>query len=204
MPNNNTFQIIGGAHRGRKFHFPDANGLRPTPNKVRETLFNWIQFEAQHKTYLDLFAGSGALGFEALSRGAKHIVSIEKNRNAWKVLEKNRQLLKTDKMHCLHQDALDFLAKPNHQPFDFVFLDPPFHQNILPNVLKWLLKGGFVALGSQIYIESEFAITPDFLAENHSTQTPERPLSKKKTSPLLKIKQKNQSGAVHYCLIEVL
>ncbi|HIM95289.1 MAG TPA: 16S rRNA (guanine(966)-N(2))-methyltransferase RsmD, partial [Gammaproteobacteria bacterium] len=79
MANTNTFQIIGGEYRGRKFGFPDADGLRPTSSKVRETLFNWIQFESFNKTYLDLFAGSGALSFEALSRGAKQVTTIERN-----------------------------------------------------------------------------------------------------------------------------
>ena len=95
---NNTFQIISGEYRGRKFSFPDVTGLRPTPGKVRETLFNWIQFESFDKTYLDLFAGSGALSFEALSRGAKQVVSVEKDFNAFQSLEKNRKNLKSDKI----------------------------------------------------------------------------------------------------------
>jgi len=103
LSNTNTFQIIAGDHRGRKFSFPDAQGLRPTQGKVRETLFNWIQFEAHNKTYLDLFSGSGALSFEALSRGAKQVVSVEKDLKAFQSLEKNRKLLKSDKIHLFNQ-----------------------------------------------------------------------------------------------------
>ncbi len=88
MANTNTFQIISGEHRGRKLSFPDADGLRPTPSKVRETLFNWIQFESFNKTYLDLFAGSGALSFEAVSRGAKQVTGVEKNLSVFQSLEK--------------------------------------------------------------------------------------------------------------------
>ena len=105
---NNTFQIISGEYRGRKFSFPDVTGLRPTPGRVRETLFNWIQFESFDKTYLDLFAGSGALSFEALSRGAKQVVSVEKDFNAFQSLEKNRINLKSDKIRIFNQDALIF------------------------------------------------------------------------------------------------
>jgi 16S rRNA (guanine966-N2)-methyltransferase len=94
----NSFQIIGGERRSRKFIYADAEGLRPTPSKVRETLFNWLQFETQGKTFLDLFSGSGALSFEALSRGAKQVVSVEKDTNALHFLEQNKQLLKADNL----------------------------------------------------------------------------------------------------------
>ncbi|MDB3893551.1 16S rRNA (guanine(966)-N(2))-methyltransferase RsmD [Candidatus Thioglobus sp.] len=186
----NNFQIIGGEHRGRKFNFPDAPGLRPTPNKVRETLFNWIQFQSSNKVFLDLFAGSGALGFEALSRGAKKVISIEKDSSAFKSLEKNRKNLRSDKIQIINADALDFLSNKTTQVFDFVLLDPPFHQKLLEKALKKLSKGGFLALGSQIYIESEFEITDIFLNQEISQK--------------IKINKQKRSGQVHYCLIEVL
>ncbi len=186
----NNFQIIGGEHRGRKFNFPDAPGLRPTPNKVRETLFNWIQFKSSNKVFLDLFAGSGALGFEALSRGARKVISIEKDSGAFKSLEKNRKNLRSDKIQIINTDALDFLSNKTTQTFDFVLLDPPFHQKLLEKALKRLSKGGFLALGSQIYIESEFEITDDFLNQEISQK--------------IKINKQKRSGQVHYCLIEVL
>jgi 16S rRNA m(2)G-966 methyltransferase (EC 2.1.1.52) len=187
---SNTFQIISGEYRGRKFNFPDAPGLRPTSSKIRETLFNWIQFESFNKTYLDLFSGSGSLSFEALSRGAKEIVSIEKNTQAFQNLEKNRKLLKSDKIQCFNQDALEFLSKKSNQTFDFVFLDPPFNKNILPKALKLLSEGGFVATGSKIYIESEYIINEADVAE--------------KISEKIEISKQKQSGNVFYCLIELL
>ncbi len=186
----NNFQIIGGEHRGRKFSFPDAPGLRPTPNKVRETLFNWIQFESSGKFFLDLFAGSGALSFEAISRGAKEVISIEQNNVAFQSLEKNRKLLKSSNIRIIHNDALSFLSKKPTQNFDFFLLDPPFNKNILEKALNRLSLGDFLTIGSQIYIESEFEITLDFLAQE---------ISKK-----IKINKQKRSGQVHYCLIEVL
>ncbi len=187
---SNTFQIIGGTHRGRKFTFPDAQGLRPTPNKVRETLFNWTQFASANKTYLDLFSGSGALSFEALSRGAKKVIGVEKDLNAYQALQQNKQILSDEKIQFIHQDALEFLTKKPEKHFDFVFLDPPFHQNILPNVLKLLVNNDFVTRGSKIYIESEFEITNDFLKNNLSNT--------------VTISKQKKSGQVHYCLVEIL
>ena len=190
MANSNTFRIIGGEYRGRKFGFPDADGLRPTPGKVRETLFNWIQFESFDKTYLDLFSGSGALSFEALSRGAKQVTSIEKNLGAFQSLEKNRKLLKSDKISFFNQDALIFLNQKSTKTFDFVLLDPPFNKNLVPKVLKALKNGDFVTTKSKIYIESEFEITQSYLKENFLEK--------------IEIIKQKQSGAVNYCLLEIL
>ena len=190
MANSNTFQIIGGEYRGRKFNFPDADGLRPTPGKVRETLFNWIQFESFDKTYLDLFAGSGALSFEALSRGAKQVTSIERNLSAFQSLEKNRKLLKSTKISFFNQDALVFLKQKSTKTFDFVLLDPPFNKNLVLKALKALKDGDFVTTKSKIYIESEFKITQRYLKEEISEK--------------IEIIKQNQSGAVNYCLLEIL
>jgi len=190
LANSNTFQIIGGEYRGRRFSFPDADGLRPTPSKVRETLFNWIQFESFDKTYLDLFAGSGALSFEALSRGAKQVTSIERNLSAFQSLEKNRKLLKSTKISFLNQDALVFLNQRNTEIFDFVLLDPPFNKNLVSKALKTLKNSDFVTTHSKIYIESEFEITQSFLHENFSEK--------------IEIIKQKQSGAVNYCLLEIL
>jgi len=186
----NKFQIIGGEHRGRKFNFPDVPGLRPTPNKVRETLFNWIQFESGGKVFLDLFTGSGALSFEAISRGAKEVIGIEKDFSAFQSLEKNLKLLKSTNLHIIHTDALDFLSKKSDQNFDFFLLDPPFHKKLLEKALNRLSIGGFLSSGNQIYIESEFEIDQAFLVQ--------------KISQKIKINKQKYSGQVHYCLIEVL
>ncbi len=190
MANNNTFQIIGGEHRGRKLNFPDVQGLRPTPNKVRETLFNWIQFESYDKNFLDLFSGSGALSFEALSRGANSITSIEKNFKAFNYLEKNREILKSNKITIFNQDALNFLSKKSNKFYDLVFLDPPFGKDLIKKALKLLKNNDFVTIGSKIYIESEFEINNTFLNENFSEK--------------IKINKQKHSGMVFYCLVEVL
>ena len=187
---NNQFKIIAGKHRGQKFNFPNVGGLRPTPSKIRETLFNWIQSEAANKSYLDLFAGSGALSFEAVSRGAKCVVSVEKSLKAYLALKKNQQKLNCKNIQALHQDAFGFLSPKNQQNFDFILLDPPFYQNILPKTLKLLADYDFVATGGKIYIESEYKI---LLTE----------LSTFFSGKIDIIKQK-QSGQVHYCLIKIL
>ncbi len=186
---NNTFQIIGGEYRGRKFSFPDVDGLRPSSSKVRETLFNWIQFEINEKNFLDLFSGSGALSFEALSRGAKQVMSIEKNTNAFKSIEQNKQLLKADNLAIFNQDAFTFLDKKPITVFDFILLDPPFNKNYLTKALKLISKNGFVATDGKIYIESEFEITTDFLKDSF-LQT-------------ININKQKKSGTVHYCLIQL-
>lgn len=184
----NTFQIIGGEYRSRKFNFPAVIGLRPSPNKVRETLFNWIQFEIPNKTFLDLFSGSAALSFEALSRGAKQVTSVEKNSQAFASIKQNKQLLKTDNLIIFNQDAFEFLNKKNTIAFDFILLDPPFNKNYLPKILKLITKNSFIKNNGKIYIESEFEITKKFLTENFSQKAV--------------ISRQKKSGAVHYCLIQ--
>ena len=187
---NNSFQIISGEYRGRKFSFPDAKGLRPTPGKVRETLFNWIQFQAHGKTYLDLFAGSGALSLEALSRGAKSVLSVEKDPSAYQMLLDHAKKLGVDNLQVLNQDAIGVLSRPSQTAYDFVFLDPPFNQGLLAKVLKLLSQNHWTQTGTQLYIESEFAIDEDFL-DAHFAKA-------------IKINKQKQAGAVYYCLTEVL
>ena len=144
---NNTFKIISGKLKGRKFIFPDTIGLRPTSGKIRETLFNWLQFDIANMSILDPFAGSGALGLEAISRGAK----------------KNETL------------------------FDLIFLDPPFGNDFLPQILKNLSKNNFLTKCTKLYIESEYKMTNEFLNQYIKYK-------------FLIIKQK-KTGNVHYCLI---
>jgi len=143
-------RIIGGAHRGRKLHFYAVDGLRPTLDRVRETLFNWLQGELSHRHCLDLFAGSGALGFEALSRGARSVTLVEAHTKVANNLKKNVQLLGADNARVVNCTAEQFL-KNNDDRFDLVFLDPPFAQKLLQVTLERLEP--HLADGALIYIE---------------------------------------------------
>ncbi|WP_416653516.1 16S rRNA (guanine(966)-N(2))-methyltransferase RsmD [Candidatus Pseudothioglobus sp. Uisw_086] len=184
---DNTFKIIAGNLKGRKFNFPDAEGLRPTPGKTRETLFNWLQFDIANKTIIDPFAGSGALSLEAISRGAKKVCLIEKNRKVFKNLELNFKLLSNSQYQLNNTDSVIFLDKQNNKPFDLVFLDPPFNQNLIPITLELLSQKNYLHNESQIYIESEFEITPALL--------------KNQIEYDCIIRKQKKSGNVHYCLI---
>ena len=150
-------RIIGGDFRGRKLPVLVSEGLRPTSDRVRETVFNWLQFEIAGARCLDVFAGSGALGFEALSRGAKRVEFLEFSAQVAKQLQANARLLKLDpeKVSVTQADARWWLDKPAASPFDVVFLDPPFHQDLLGQVVQLLLKNHWVHEGSLIYLEQE-------------------------------------------------
>ncbi|QDQ26247.1 16S rRNA (guanine(966)-N(2))-methyltransferase RsmD [Chitinimonas arctica] len=147
----NQLRIIGGEYRRRILPFPDGEGLRPTPDRVRETLFNWLGQELHGWRCLDLFAGSGALGFEAASRGAARVVMVEQARPAIQSLRDNQQLLKAAAIDVVAADAVSWLAQCREQ-FDVVFLDPPFASDLLPRVLAAL--PGVLAEGAQVYIET--------------------------------------------------
>ncbi len=133
----------------------DRPGLRPTPDRVRETLFNWLGQRLDGLACLDLFAGTGALGFEALSRGARRVVLVEKDRDAFDALKKNRDALGASAAEPVHGDALAYLRGAN-EAFDVVFLDPPFGQNALPAVMQAL--GPRLAEGARIYAEAGAAL----------------------------------------------
>jgi 16S rRNA (guanine966-N2)-methyltransferase len=156
-PAANQVRIIGGAWRSRLIHFPDGVGLRPTPGRVRETLFNWLGQRLDGKTCLDLFAGSGALGFEALSRGAAHVVMVEQSRPIARALVENAQRLSAESAAIANADALQYLRGPKHR-FDIVFLDPPFNQSILPAVLTLLPP--WLAPDARVYMECELRFEP--------------------------------------------
>ena len=151
----NTVRINAGEWRSRLIKFPDATGLRPTPERVRQTVFNWLGQELTGQTCLDLFAGTGVMGFEALSRGAASATLVEKSMPAYKAMLENKQLLKAEQAQVLHQDAMVFL-NTNQQKFNLIFLDPPYNQQWLPKVLPLLLQhlksDGFV------YAEAEYAL----------------------------------------------
>ena len=150
---NNTLRIIGGAWRSRKLKFINAPNLRPTPDRVRETLFNWLQNSIAETRCLDLFAGSGALGLEALSRGASEVVFIEKNRTASQQLAQNLLLLKSSSK-VINRDAKSYLLEENN-PFDIIFLDPPFRQQFLPQILDIILEKQLLKHNALIYLEHE-------------------------------------------------
>lgn len=151
----NTVRINAGAWRSRLIKFPDVTGLRPTPERVRQTVFNWLGQELTGQTCLDLFAGTGVMGFEALSRGAMSVTLVEKSMLAYKALLENKQLLKAEHAQLLHQDAMLFLNS-NQQKFNLIFLDPPYNQQwldkILPSLVQHLKDDGIV------YVEAEYAL----------------------------------------------
>ncbi len=149
----NTLRIIGGTHRGRKLSFVDAPNLRPTPDRLRETLFNWLQPVIYEARCLDLFAGSGALGLEALSRGAREVVFVEKDRKAAQRLSENLALLGYDPSQCLQQTAQALFAT-EASLFDVVFLDPPYKSELLPEIITQL-NNGWLAAGARIYLEHD-------------------------------------------------
>ena len=148
-------RIIGGNWRGRKLSFPNVEGLRPTGDRVRETLFNWLQSEIQNARCLDLFAGSGALGLEALSRGAEQSVLVERDNKASAQLRANLDVLKADKGKVIQGDALTFLQQGNQSPpYHIVFIDPPFALNLWQATIDALEAGDWLANDATIYIES--------------------------------------------------
>ncbi|CAH0534750.1 Ribosomal RNA small subunit methyltransferase D [Vibrio stylophorae] len=147
-------RIIAGQWRGRKLPVHDAQGLRPTTDRVKETLFNWLMQKVRGARCLDLFAGSGGLGFEALSRYASEVDFVEKESLAANQLKQNLASLKCEQGRVHHTDALQFLQQPA-KPYDLVFLDPPFHQNLLADALALLQQSGWLHEGSWIYIETE-------------------------------------------------
>ncbi len=156
--NNGSCRIIGGKWRGRKIKFDDADGLRPTTDRIRETVFNWLQPYIHQSHCLDAFAGSGVLGFEALSRGASDLVFIEQNIQTVKNLKENIDILKADNVNVVQQDALRWLSSAKRdQAFDLVFLDPPFHGELLTKAATLLEQSGCLAKDAIIYVEHNIA-----------------------------------------------
>jgi 16S rRNA (guanine966-N2)-methyltransferase len=151
----NSVRIIGGSWRGRRVSFPDIPGLRPTPDRVRETLFNWLQHAVAGARCLDLFAGSGALGLEALSRGAKELVFVEQMVAASRTLQQQLVLLGGErKGQVVEMGATRYLRTPV-PPFDIVFLDPPFGREALAEYVPLLDAGNWVKVGGLVYLENE-------------------------------------------------
>ena len=143
-------RIVGGQWRGRRIAVPARGDVRPTPDRVRETLFNWLGQRLDGAACLDLFAGSGALGFEAASRGAARVVMVEADRATAAALEKSREQLGAAAVEIVPGDAFAFLARGGER-FDVVFLDPPFRQNALPALLAALRPR--LQRGARVYVE---------------------------------------------------
>jgi 16S rRNA (guanine966-N2)-methyltransferase len=147
----NHVRIIGGHWRSRQIEFPDAPDLRPTADRVRETLFNWLGQGLHGNRCLDLFAGSGALGFEALSRGADRVVMVENRRTVYAALEFNAKQLDAHNLTLVYADARQFVRNCK-ETFDVIFLDPPFHTNYLEVILDALPD--ILADDAVVYLES--------------------------------------------------
>ena len=172
-------RIIGGKHRGRKLPVADAPGLRPTPDRVRETLFNWLGQNLSGWHCLDLFAGSGALGFEAASRGAASVVLVEQAPRVAKGLQAAAAALSETGLQVVCADAVAYLARPATTMLDLVFLDPPYGHGWLDRIIMPLLP--HLADGARLYMESEQAL-------------PEQP------APGLTCIRQGKAGQVHYYL----
>ncbi|MCQ8104408.1 16S rRNA (guanine(966)-N(2))-methyltransferase RsmD [Methylomonas sp. SURF-2] len=147
-------RIIGGEWRSRFIAFDDAPGLRPTPARVRETLFNWLQADVANSRCLDLFAGSGALGFEAASRGAKQVVMVDNNPQTCGKLRENCALLAAGRIEVVQADVRQFMERGD-PAFDLIFLDPPFGRGLVEPICRQLAEAGLLAAHGKIYIETE-------------------------------------------------
>ncbi len=180
----NKLRIIGGRFRSRMVEFVDAEGLRPTPDRVRETVFNWLQPYMGQARCLDLFAGSGALAFEAASRGAESVLLVETNAKAAKQLTTNLDLLKTENCNVLNQTAQSLLSKAAEHTYDVVFIDPPYKAGLWSEIAVLLTENNWLAANAVIYLECPSKqVLPD-LPESWQ-------LKKDKTA-----------GEVRYCLFQ--
>lgn len=160
-----NIRIIAGKHRGRKLPVIDAEGLRPTTDRVKETVFNWLMPYVQGSHCLDCFAGAGSLGFEALSRHAEHVTFLELNKQAAKQLIANKQLLGATNCEVFQTNTLEFLSTSASKQYDLIFIDPPFRQGLVEKVSN-LLASGWLAPQAIIYLEQEAEATSTMLPDN--------------------------------------
>lgn len=164
MPNHQKrggkLRIIAGQWRGRKLPVAEQPGLRPTSDRVRETVFNWLAMAVPGARVLDCFTGTGALSLEALSRGAASSVMLEKSPMTIKVLNDNLALLKASNAQTVQIDSLEWLKRPAKEPFDLIFLDPPFRMDLLEPACQLLEDNGYLTEDSLIYIETEKELSP--------------------------------------------
>ncbi len=183
----NSLRIIAGDYRSRKLEFPEVDGLRPTSDRIRETLFNWLQGRIQEETCLDLFSGSGALGFEALSQGAKQVDFVEKNRIAANGIIENLERFDVSRGALYCDDAFHWLeAQQQGMPrYGLVFLDPPFGANLIAGICAKLDTSGLLKKNCLVYVEVESSSQAE-----HGPETWFRTKSRK-------------TGAVRYSLYEI-
>jgi 16S rRNA (guanine966-N2)-methyltransferase len=155
----NRLRIIAGTWRGRKLAFAPVAGVRPTPDRVRETLFNWLGSSVRGARCLDLFAGSGALGLEAASRGAAKVVLVDADALVARTLRDQVRLLDARQVSVVQADCERYL-RGAPEVFDLLFLDPPFHRGMLQACMQLLEQGGWLAPAAWIYIEAERTLDP--------------------------------------------
>ncbi len=169
--NTSSIRIIGGRHKSYRIVFKATPALRPTSDRAKETLFSWLQFELENKSCLDLFAGTGGLGLEALSRGAKHVTFVEKEKNLYKNIIKNiSHLGYENKIQAVCSDSFKWL-KTNKQRFDFIFLDPPFDQIDYKILIRTIYQSNVLNEGGKVFLETnkhtelELSKTQDILKD---------------------------------------
>ncbi|MGM0570577.1 16S rRNA (guanine(966)-N(2))-methyltransferase RsmD [Marinobacter sp.] len=154
-PGEGELRIIGGDWRSRVLRFPDEGGVRPTPARTRETLFNWLQFKVPGSRCLDLFSGSGVLGLEALSRGARQVTFVDHTPALARCLRDNLRKLSSDGGQVECADALTFLQNGPGECYDILFMDPPFRQGWLEQLIPLIEENGWIGDGSRVYLEYE-------------------------------------------------
>jgi 16S rRNA (guanine966-N2)-methyltransferase len=183
--NGGELRIIGGDWRSRKLRFPEAGGVRPTPARTRETLFHGLTHPLPGSRCLDLFAGSGALGLEALSRGAGPTTFVDHTPALAQALRSNLRLLKSENGEVACQAVDTYLAQPPAKPVDILFMDPPFRQGWLEKLFPMIADNGWVKPGGWIYAEHE-----------SDMPTPSAPAN-------WTLHRQKTAGQVTYCLFRV-
>ncbi len=177
-------RIVAGKWRRRLVNIASVPGLRPTSERIRETLFNWLSYEIHGKRCLDLFAGTGALGLEALSRGAASVMFVEESRDAARMLRQVCEALGAEEVEVRCDDAFQYLRSGCDERFDLVFLDPPFADDSLADLCRLLTDHGWLSAGALVYLEQEKSQAPPDLPEGWV------------------IKREKTAGNVRYSLLE--
>ncbi|PLA74231.1 16S rRNA (guanine(966)-N(2))-methyltransferase RsmD [Hydrogenovibrio sp. SC-1] len=187
-PSQGQIRIIGGDFRGRKLPVRSAEGLRPTSDRMRETLFNWLQFDIAGMTCLDVFAGTGALGLEALSRGASRVDFLELDADNVKQLQQNIQTLNINHATLTQTDSLQWLQQACTQPYDLIFLDPPFGKGLMQPVLDTIFQQKWIQNNQAwLYLEQEKSLNWPLLPSNWQ-------LYREKTTSQVKMSLWHSSG----------